>query len=66
MAYCKIVTTRFQGVLHGVMASRILFELRDADKGEELSSGFTSGASSHMQFASQTIPTAVLHDKSNA
>jgi hypothetical protein len=48
------------------MASRILFELRDADKGEELSSEFTSDTSSHMQFASQTIPMTVLHDKSNA
>ncbi|KAH7922345.1 hypothetical protein BV22DRAFT_1131506 [Leucogyrophana mollusca] len=48
----------FQGVLHGVMASRIMFDLRDADK-----SGSTDAYTvSSMQFAS--IPMTVLPEHS--
>ncbi|OJA08734.1 hypothetical protein AZE42_12265 [Rhizopogon vesiculosus] len=55
----------FQGVLHGVMASRILFDLRDADRREEDHSQFTPYIPpSHIQFASQTIPMTVLHGES--
>lgn len=47
----------FQGVLHGVMASRILFDLRDADGREDSHSRLSSYVPpSNLQFASQTIP----------
>jgi len=49
------------------MASRILFELRDADQSEEhLNFQSDSGTSSRtMQFASPTISMIALHDESN-
>ncbi|KAG2139621.1 uncharacterized protein EDB93DRAFT_699590 [Suillus bovinus] len=51
----------FQGVLHGVMASRILFDLRDADRFEEEEFRFTSCVSpSNLQFASCNIPMTPL------
>ncbi|KAG2340199.1 hypothetical protein BDR05DRAFT_1002771 [Suillus weaverae] len=43
----------FQGVLHGVVASRILFDLRDADQIKE-----DSFCLSDLQFAPNTISTA--------
>ncbi|KAG1775768.1 hypothetical protein EV702DRAFT_415293 [Suillus placidus] len=43
----------FQGVLHGVIASRILFDLRDADRIKE-----DSFCLSDLQFAPRTISTA--------
>lgn len=47
----------FQGVLHGVMASRILFDLRDADGREDSHSHVTSYVPpSNLQFASHNIP----------
>lgn len=47
----------FQGVLHGVMASRILFDLRDADGREDSHSRLSSYVPpSNLQFASHTIP----------
>ncbi|KAG2038752.1 hypothetical protein BDR03DRAFT_953441 [Suillus americanus] len=56
----------FQGVLHGVMASRILFDLRDADQSKEDHSQLTSHEpSSDLQFASHDIPMTTLHDESN-
>ncbi|KAG0696929.1 hypothetical protein DFH29DRAFT_948983 [Suillus ampliporus] len=56
----------FQGVLHGVMASRILFDLREADRNEEDGFQLTSYIPpSNIQFASQPIPMTALHDESN-
>ncbi|KAG1883924.1 hypothetical protein F4604DRAFT_228674 [Suillus subluteus] len=59
----------FQGVLHGVMASRILFDLRDADRSEEDNFQLTSHVpSSDLQFASHNIPMTALtalHNESN-
>lgn len=47
----------FQGVLHGVMASRILFDLRDADGREDSHSSLSSHVPpSNLQFASRNIP----------
>ncbi|KAG1759867.1 hypothetical protein EDD22DRAFT_120543 [Suillus occidentalis] len=47
----------FQGVLHGVMASRILFDLRDADGREDSHSRLSSHVPpSNLQFASRNIP----------
>ncbi|KAG2343319.1 hypothetical protein BDR05DRAFT_963292 [Suillus weaverae] len=43
----------FQGVLHGIIASRILFDLRDADRIKE-----DSFCLSDLQFAPHTISTA--------
>ncbi|KAG1770338.1 hypothetical protein EV702DRAFT_1140019 [Suillus placidus] len=60
----------FQGVLHGVLASRILFDLRDlGDTGpnEEHDCLFTSHISlPRTQCVSQTIPMTVLRAESNA
>ncbi|KAG2114365.1 uncharacterized protein F5147DRAFT_679251 [Suillus discolor] len=51
----------FQGVLHGVMASRILFDLRTADRREEDSSRLLSyEPPSNLQFASYNIPMTPL------
>ncbi|KAG2335717.1 hypothetical protein BDR05DRAFT_971478 [Suillus weaverae] len=50
---CSTVVIRFQGVLHGVVASRILFDLRDADQIKE-----DSFCLSDLQFAPNTISTA--------
>jgi len=59
------IMTRFQGVLHGVLASRILFILRDlGDTGQHEEHGylFTSYISlPRTQCVSQTIPMTVLH-----
>ncbi|KAG1739389.1 uncharacterized protein EDB91DRAFT_380977 [Suillus paluster] len=55
----------FQGVLHGVMASRILFDLRHADRSEEDIQAASYIPSSNLQFASCTIPMTALHDESN-
>ncbi|KAG1729004.1 hypothetical protein EDB19DRAFT_1913545 [Suillus lakei] len=55
----------FQGVLHGVMASRILFDLRDADRSEDSSQLTSYIPPSNLQFASQTIPMTALHDENN-
>lgn len=59
----------FQGVLHGVLASRILFGLRDlGDTGqnEDHDHFFTSYISlPPTQCVSQTIPMTVLHAESN-
>ncbi|KAJ8587493.1 hypothetical protein M405DRAFT_821552 [Rhizopogon salebrosus TDB-379] len=57
-----------QGVLHGVLASRILFNLRvAADWNEEHSMQFTSSTPlSRLRFASRTIPISILPDESNA
>ncbi|KAG1842763.1 hypothetical protein DFJ58DRAFT_731922 [Suillus subalutaceus] len=59
----------FQGVLHGVMASRILFDLRDADRSEEDNFQLTSYVPySDLQFASHNIPMTALtalHNESN-
>ena len=57
--------TRFQGVLHGVLASRIIFDLRAqaAHWDEEHNIQLTPHVdSSDLQFASQMIPLTVLHD----
>ncbi|KAG2134650.1 hypothetical protein BD769DRAFT_1442582 [Suillus cothurnatus] len=60
----------FQGVLHGVLASRILFILRDlGDTGQNEEHGylFTSYIPfPRTQYVSQTIPMTVLHAESNA
>ncbi|KAJ8586112.1 hypothetical protein M405DRAFT_375644 [Rhizopogon salebrosus TDB-379] len=58
----------FQGVLHGVLASRILFNLRvAADWNEEHSMQFTSSIPlSRLRFASRTIPMSILPDESSA
>jgi hypothetical protein len=60
----------FQGVLHGVLASRILFDLRDiGGTGQNEDDGylFTSYISlPRIQCVSQTIPMTVLHAESNA
>ncbi|KAG2134655.1 hypothetical protein BD769DRAFT_461130 [Suillus cothurnatus] len=60
----------FQGVLHGVLASRILFDLRDiggTGQNEEHDYLFTSYISlPRIQCVSQTIPMTVLHAESNA
>ncbi|KAG1896586.1 uncharacterized protein F5891DRAFT_1053376 [Suillus fuscotomentosus] len=60
----------FQGVLHGVLASRVLFDLRDLmDTGqdEEHDYLFTSYISlPRTQRVSQMIPMTVLHAESNA
>ncbi|KAG2048129.1 hypothetical protein BDR06DRAFT_790551 [Suillus hirtellus] len=60
----------FQGVLHGVLASRVLFDLRDLrDTGqdEEHDYLFTSYISlPRTQPVSQMIPMSVLHAESNA
>ncbi|KAG2047955.1 hypothetical protein BDR06DRAFT_58358 [Suillus hirtellus] len=51
----------FQGVLHGVMASRILFDLRTADRREEDSFRLSSYMTpSNLQFASSNIPMTPL------
>jgi hypothetical protein len=51
----------FQGALHGVMASRILFDLRDADWREDNHSRLTSYVPpSNLQFASHNIPMTSL------
>ncbi|KAG1785224.1 uncharacterized protein HD556DRAFT_1423877 [Suillus plorans] len=51
----------FQGVLHGVMASRILFDLRNADRREEDSYRLASYVPpSNLQFASYNIPMTPL------
>ncbi|OAX40924.1 hypothetical protein K503DRAFT_565430 [Rhizopogon vinicolor AM-OR11-026] len=52
----------FQGVLHGVLASRILFELRAqaTDRGGELNVEDTYVRSSGLRFASERIPMAPL------
>lgn len=58
----------FQGVLHGVMASRILFDLRTADRREEDGSRLPSYVpTSNLQFASYNIPMTPLpcHDENN-
>lgn len=51
----------FQGVLHGVVASRILFNLRDAFHNQGDVNTFSM---SHMQFA--TIPKSVTQAESEA
>ncbi|KIJ59277.1 hypothetical protein HYDPIDRAFT_33347 [Hydnomerulius pinastri MD-312] len=48
----------FQGVLHGVLASRILFSLREADK----TAGAESVAVSDMQFASAVQMSVMRND----
>ncbi|OJA12567.1 hypothetical protein AZE42_09270 [Rhizopogon vesiculosus] len=55
----------FQGVLHGVLASRILFELRAqaTDRGGELDVEDTYVPSSGLRFASERIPMAPLSYK---
>ncbi|KAG2336195.1 hypothetical protein BDR05DRAFT_965319 [Suillus weaverae] len=56
----------FQGVLHGVMASRILFDLRNANRGAKDNSQLTSYVPpSNLKFASYNIPMTALHDESN-
>ncbi|KAG1771891.1 hypothetical protein EV702DRAFT_1201772 [Suillus placidus] len=56
----------FQGVLHGVMASRILFDLRNANRGEKDNSQLTSYVPpSNLKFASYNIPMTALRDESN-
>ncbi|KIK36853.1 hypothetical protein CY34DRAFT_490647 [Suillus luteus UH-Slu-Lm8-n1] len=59
----------FQGVLHGVLASRILFDLRnlgDTGQNEDHDHFFTSYISlPPTQCVSQTIPMTVLHAESN-
>jgi hypothetical protein len=56
----------FQGVLHGVMATRILFDLRDADRSDEDNPQLTSYVpSSDLQFVSHTIPMTALHGEIN-
>lgn len=54
----------FQGVLHGVMASRILFDLRDANRRENKSLP-SCVSSSNLRFASHNIPMTALHNESN-
>ncbi|KAG2118318.1 hypothetical protein DEU56DRAFT_838695 [Suillus clintonianus] len=65
---CGIIDV-FQGVLHGVIASRILFDLRNTtctSQSEEHDCQFTSYISIPCtQCASQTIPMAVLPDEIN-
>lgn len=60
----------FQGVLHGVLASRILFDLRDlgnTSQDEAHDYLFTSYISlPRTQGVSQTIPMTALHVESNA
>ncbi|KAG2048126.1 hypothetical protein BDR06DRAFT_963087 [Suillus hirtellus] len=60
----------FQGVLHGVLASRVLFDLRDlrnTGQDEEHDYLFTSYISlPRTQRVSQLIPMTVLHAESNA
>jgi len=46
------------------MASRILFELRDADRRKEHDYRFASD-SAQMQFASQTVSMNILHEENN-
>jgi len=60
----------FQGVLHGVLASRVLFDLRDlrnTSQDEEHNYLFTSYISlPRTQPVSQMIPMTALHAESNA
>lgn len=55
----------FQGVLHGVMASRILFDLRDTDRSEDGLQLTTHVPPSNLQFVSDTIPMTALHDEND-